>query len=205
MFGAACLATQSISSLVALGSTGCDITYTNFTITFNNFSATGSALTGNADRDMNGAVGGNPLIGLGGFTFTNPTVGNFPSTFTLGYQATIGNCTVGFTCSLTGYAEQAFIVPSTSGAVVTVTENAGPTPVTLNVGNQTSTQFPAFTVPSVTKVISYNGQSTLISDESDVFGTAATAVPEPIGLSMIGIGLLGLGFLRRTRKVKDIS
>jgi len=203
MFGAACVATQSIAALVALGATGCDITYTDFTITFSNFSATGSATTGQADRDMNNAVGGNPLIGLGGFTFTNPIVGNFNGVFTLGYTATINGCAVGFTCALTGYAEQVFIVPTTSGAVVTITETAGPSPVTLNVGNQTSTQFPAFSVASLSKAASYNGQTTLISFESDVFGTATSNVPEPLSLSLVGSALLALGVLGRKRMLRS--
>jgi hypothetical protein len=199
MFGAPCAATQSVATLIGLGATGCDITYADFTITFSNFTATGSALTGQADRDMNIAVGGNPLNGLGGFTFTNPTTGNFPTAFTLGYTAAINSCAVGFSCALTGYAEQAFIVPSTSGAVVTVTESAGPSPVTLNDGNQTSTQFPAFSVPGVTKMASYNGSTTLISLESDVFGSATTATPEPFSLCLVGSGLIALGVLRRKK------
>jgi hypothetical protein len=203
LIGAPCAATQSIASLIGLGATGCDINYLDFTITFSNFNATGSALTGQADRDMNIAVGGNPLVGLGGFTFTNPTVGNFPTAFTLGYTATINGCAATFTCALTGYAEQTFIVPNTSGAVVMVMESAGPSPVTLNVGNQTSTQFPAFSVPSVIKMASYNGVTTLISFESDVFGTATTAIPEPLGLSMVGFGLVALGVWRRQRSVRD--
>lgn len=200
MFGAPCGATQTVASLLA---SGCEIGYANFTIVFSNFVATGSATTANGDRSMTGAVGGNPLIGLGGFTFTNPA-GNFPSAFTLGYTASLTGCTAGFTCAFTGYVEQTLIAPSSSGASVSVVESAGASPVVLNSGFQTSTQFPAFSVPTVTKLATFNGQSGLLSFESSVFATAtATAIPEPLSLSLMGTGLIALGILGRKRVFRD--
>ena len=69
------------------------------------------------------------------------------------------------------------------------------------IGSQTNTQFPAFSSPTETKVATYNGVSTLISFESDVFGTASTGVPEPLSLSLVGAGLIALGVLGRKKLV----
>ena len=196
MFGAAC-ANTTVATLTGAGF-NCFIQYADFQITFSNFAATGSATTANANVDQTLAVGGNPAIGLGGFSFT----GNFTSAFTLGYTATIGNCLAGFSCALTGYVEQVLITPNTSTASVSVVEGAGPSPVVLNYNNQTSSQFQIFSVASTTKAATYNGNTGLISYESQVFGTATSGVPEPMTLSMMGIGLLGLGLMRRRQMGK---
>ena len=46
------------------------------------------------------------------------------------------------------------------------------------------------------------GGNPLISYESGVFSTPASAVPEPVTLSLLGFGLIGLGALGR-KKSRD--
>ncbi len=190
----ACLASTTVAALVALGAGGADIVFTNDTVNFNNFNSSGSASGASANLDFSNGSG------LGGYTFVG-SGGSFIGAFVLGYTATITSCDVNFACTISGRVEQS-LIPN-GGATITITESAGATPAILNIGSQTSITSGLNLGPALTKSASYDGTTTLISYESDIFQTAtSTAVPEPVSISMIGVGLVGLGLLGRRRAKK---
>ncbi|MGH7866951.1 MAG: PEP-CTERM sorting domain-containing protein [Candidatus Dormibacteraceae bacterium] len=185
MFGSACLSSTTVAALTLAGS--CDVTMNGDIITFSAFSGTGSLATANATLDLS------LIAGQTGFQFTDST-GAFSGVGTLSYTATVksGSCISG-SCFISGVFEQAAFTPNGSGGIVTLAESSG-SPANLTFSNQTDSLSGSLNVQTLTKTLSYNGVPILTNLQSDVF---TTTTPEPMTLSLMGFGLLGLGLMRR--------
>jgi len=194
MFGAACLSSTTAAALVALGAGGCDVVMNGDTITFSNFGATGSFSGTTATLDL--SIG----VGQVGFQFSIPGASLPATTGVLSYTATIksGSCLTG-ACSINGVFEQAAFTPQSSTGTVTFVESAG-SPATLTASSQTDGLAGTINVQQLVKTsMTYNGGATLTNFQSDIY---TSTVPEPMTLSMMGIGLLGLGLMRRRQMGK---
>jgi len=195
-------ANTTLSALIALGSgdgNGCTVDDK----LFNNFfwsslgGVTADTVTANLDK--------NTSTQTYGWTFSS-LAGSFTNNFSLMYTVSVipANCA---TCLITSTAEQMFAATApgaTQTQAISVAMSSGPSPVLLNnlsFGNNTNgTSFAGVT--TFTKMVMATGLSAsqpLTSFESDV---RETAVPEPMTLSMMGLGLLGLGLARRRQQAK---
>jgi hypothetical protein len=178
---------------------GCTATFSNYTVTFSNFTA-----------EANGAsiflnqVDFNSGAGITGFQFTGASGTALPSFSTLGFTVTTSNCTVPLTCSVVGVYEQGSFLQFGNGAgVVTVTETAGVSPITLTPASSTFGPSGTGAVTSITESASYDGNNTLGNFETDFYTQAVNnTVPEPTTMLLLGTGLLGFGFIKKRRSAR---
>jgi len=125
---------------------------------------------------------------------------NFTSNFTLGYTVSIdtGVCA---SCRITSAIEQ--IIPGQNPpGTQAISVNEGGI-ATVNIDNS-QTDFSKLSggagvgaLLSLTKTATSSGLSATASIESFESLVRQTAVPEPMTLSLMGVGLLGLGLLRK--------
>ncbi len=182
---------------LAAVSGGCTDTFTNYTITFSNFTA-----DANGSNIVLNQVDFNNFFGIAGFQFVG-SAGGVPSFTTLGYTATISNCTLNFFCGVDGVYQQAsFVQQGNSAGTVTTTETAGQGTITLTPASSTFGPSNFSGVTSITQSSAYDGNNVLGNLESDFYTEGFnTTVPEPTTSLLMGGGLLGLGLLgRRLRR-----
>ena len=196
-------ADTTLSALIALGSgtgNGCTIDDK----IFNNFSYTPGAAAPNATQ-----VDANLLFDTTAMTYGwefAPITGGFIGNFVLGFTVAIDEtkCPVPGACTDVNAEHQIFpgTAPSGTQAMSVVdTSNGSPASQTISLNNLTlaGTIGEAFFsgTTSVTTVATSSGISAaqpLLSYQTRV---TEQVVPEPTAASLIGIGLLSLGFVRR--------
>jgi hypothetical protein len=198
-YGTAC----NVGSLYSADAPSCTETLTNVdgsgasvTLTF-----TSLVNTGTDAADIFANLDSNSAIGLAGFTWTD-TNGSFSQvgSTSLGFTATITGCSAGFACAITGYDDQVLIP---SGSAADADSATGVSNYNLNIGSQTALQLGTVNLQTATKLSTYNGLATQISDESDVQVSAvSTSVPEPATLGLVGLALLGAGVMQRRRSAR---
>jgi hypothetical protein len=201
-------ADTSLSALIALGSgpgNGCTVDDK----VFNNFSYTPGAGAPGASS-VTAQLEANTGTLTYGWLFGSLT-GAFGGNFALGYTVTVDPAldpALCPTCTITSTESQMFpgtAPPSTQA--FSIAESAGPTPVLLDnltFGGNTNGSLISPGVTTLTTLATSSGITRLqpiLSLEMDV-RQSSTVIPEPAMLPLMGIGLLGLGFLRRHRAHK---
>ena len=216
---APCAVNGTLTTYVGYGSAGCDYStynFSNFTLNtgYINFGSGNIAIDPNnitlsPTTTPGGAVGFNINTGyytvltlgslVGGNTVTNGTQTdiNISYTITGGSQFLVltQNATVTGTGSAASVAEQAFLGNTAGGTLLgSGTVNAANPSTVISLGGIYST---------ITVVKDINAQlgSGANADVHQSGILNATVVPEPMTMSLLGVGLLGLGFFgRRLRK-----
>lgn len=205
----ACLTTETLSSLIALGSGGCEIgdkVYNNFSYSPGTGGADPTAAQVNVGVDNQTGIFQTGLqFGTSGPVWTDPT-------FTVGYTVTVDPTAcasiygAGDTCQVADsqLAFQGALAGSSNTAGIEATfSGASPGSVSVNdltVGSNVN-QI-AFSPDWTTSTISIGGTGASVTYPIDSFGLdiyqqVTSAVPEPATLGLVGCSLLGLGMLRR--------
>jgi len=216
MFANTCAADLAVTGTLQnlISDTSCTVAFTNMTLTFSNFSLSGTSDVITASDD-----GGGSLIN-GGFTFTDQTStsGLVPGTV-IGYTVSITTCNAGWTCTLTGYNDQGnfpFISGTNTGQLVftyTYNPNTGQTPTstTLNQSNTTlnnnTLYVQGISPDTVSASVAYSltgsaGEATQITDDVYISNTYNATVPEPTTFVLMGAGLGLVGLLRRRKSAR---
>jgi hypothetical protein len=203
----ACLTTASLSSLIALGSGGCEIAdkiFTNFS--YSAGAGNPSALETNVGVDNATGIFQTGLqFGSSAGVWTNPN-------FTLGFTITVdpAACATiyggGDTCAI--HAAQlafqgALANSSNTAALVASFSGASPGSVSVNdltTGANVNQLFFSSNWMTANVVITGSGTSSTFPIDSfglDFYQQVSSAVPEPATLALIGGGLFALGMLRR--------
>ena len=148
---------------------------------------------------------------LMGFTY-NYVGGTLPGGtvgWTATFDATAGvGCPVLSTCGLVGTASQIHVfVPNPAVVNNTFTGGfAGTNSVNGSslAAQSVQTSFTMVSAPtSVVYLANYNGLGNLSSFETDMVTASTSAVPESASLVILGTGLLGLGFIKRSRNKRS--
>jgi hypothetical protein len=196
----------TLATLIALGSgagNGCTIDDK----LYNNFNYTPGA-GAPAATAVNAAVDENLATLLSGWTFTSAT-GSFNGNFVLGFTVTVvpGPPCPSAPCTITSTAEQMFPGTTPPGNQAIAVAYTAPAEPGVNLNNLTfggNTGGSAFAgISTLTKTATTSGITAaqpIISWESDVHETPASAVPEPVTLMAMGTGLLALSFLCSRRR-----
>ena len=157
-----------------------------------------------AAAQVNAAIDESAPSLLTGFTFT-AAGGSFMGNFFLGFTILVIPDTppCPATCLITSTFEQlnAGQLPPTPQSVTVAYSPGTIAPISLNnltfAGNTGGATFAGITAMSKNvSTVGISATSPLISFESDIH---ETVIPEPVTLSLMGAGLLALGFLRRRR------
>jgi hypothetical protein len=200
---AACSLSTTVSALIALGSTGCQIDdklYDNFSYTPGVGAPVASLVIANEDE--------NAAIFLTGWTFTSSS-GSFNGNFSLGFTVAVitsgaGSCP---TCVIVSDTEQINAGTTAPGPQTTsVVLTPGGTTALNNttVGSETGqTMFSpgVIVLGKLATTSGLSGAAPLVSFESDIHENMSSTVPEPTTLALMGAGLLGFALrLRRARK-----
>ena len=202
---AACSLSTTISALIALGSTGCQIDdklYDNFSYTPQAGAPVASLVIANEDE--------NAAVFLTGWTFTSST-GSFNGNFSIGFTVSVvttgaGSCPTCLIVSDTEQINSGTTAPGPQAIGVVLTPGGTTSLNNTTVGNETGQSVYSPGITTLTKLGTTAGLATatpLVSFESDIHENMAvtSGVPEPTTLALMGAGLLGLAFLqRRVRK-----
>jgi hypothetical protein len=201
-----CLTTASLSSLIALGSGGCEIgdkVYNNFTYSTGAGNPTSAQVNVGVDNQT-GILQTGLQFGTSAGVWTNPG-------FTIGYTITVdpAQCVIlygaGNTCAVRAsqLAFQGALAGATNTAALTATfSGASPGSLSVNdlaTGNNVNQNAfaPFWTTSDI--VITGSGNSTTFPIDSfglDVYQQVTSSVPEPATVGLVGGVLLGLGALR---------
>ncbi len=196
-FGATACTTGTLASYAALTTTGCengDKIFSNFVYTPGSGDPTAGSVSISLDN--------NPGISLFGLQFGSPAPG-FVSNFMLTYTITIDQtaCHALFSagdCSMIAAqgSFQGALAPNSAALTDTL---SGATTVSLNdLATNNNTQQQSFLGVTATNVtIQSSGLTASAPINSFGLDVYQTAVPEPMTLSLMGAGLLGLGLLRK--------
>lgn len=172
----------------------------NDTLTLSNISGAAATLTFIVDPNTVGGAPPPDNINLGNFTLvctTCSTLASGTTSTTFGsftFDLVITDVTDGATGTFAGTSTGGLVYSDASG----ITINWSPLQVGPGTNNATSGNFSTtyFTVVSALEIVAPD--SGAVPGQSTVQGTLdSSATPEPAALSLIGGGLLGLGFFRR--------
>jgi len=181
--------TTNVTTLGTLVCAGSGESFSNFTVT-----STGSATVGLSSMTFD-AVSGIVVVQF------NPNPVTVPQDITLGYLITgpttgidfnvLGTPLSGITFSEIACSTQ--LCAGQNNVIYGNISNSGPV----------QTNFAAFLTTQtsvwIKKDINFNSAGSVLTDFTD---SSHTPVPEPMTLSMMGIGLLGLGLARRRQQAK---
>jgi hypothetical protein len=214
---AAALVLVSSSAFATAISSGQDRTAGQVTVNingifFSNFATTGpdtGAYAGNTtvtQGNLNGAVNLAPNISNWA-TFSGTASGTIifdlkTLSLGIGSNADCGSNTVGNVCTPTGSpitlsqiaTNTVSLSLSGNGIAYTGTSGSGSTPTIVSFTTQNN--MPGTITGILAAVLSENGFTESVSATY----TSASSVPEPMTVSMLGIGLVGLGLFSRRRK-----
>jgi hypothetical protein len=172
---------------------------------YNNFSYSGGPGAPPSASFVLAHLDDNPPTLTTGWTFTS-LLGAFEGNFELGFNVTV-MISVCPTCTIISAAEQIFPGTAPPGPqAMSINMSAGiPNVVMLNNvtfgGNTGGNLIPGvLTLSKVAMSSGLDATDPILSFESDV--RQINTIPEPVTLSLTGIGLLGLSFIGRRRAQK---
>jgi hypothetical protein len=171
---------------------------------FNNFSYSPSGGGAPPAIDVEAHLDLNPATLTAGWSFTSAT-GAFDGNFDLGFSVAVIPAVCPF-CTIVSAIEQ-ILAPTvgplqTQAVLVALTPGGSNNPVKLDTQNFGDLSNGSNYAPGVLAVVKaastsgIDGTHPLISFESSV---NQSAIPEPVTLSLMGMGLLGLSFIRWRR------
>jgi hypothetical protein len=179
--------TGDVTTLGTVACTGSGESFSNFTVT-----ATGAATVGLSSMTYNADTG---IVLL---TF-NPTPSTYPLDIVLGYKITgpingIDFTVIGTPVSGITFTELACSTQLCNGEGNVLFGNIGNA-----LGTSDSASFATQSSVWIKKDINFNSSLSRLTDFTD---SSHVPVPEPMTLSMMGVGLLGLGLMRRRQAGK---
>jgi hypothetical protein len=196
-----CVANGTLASYITLGTTGCEIGDK----VFSNFAYTGA--TGTDPTSSQILVGNDFLQGIMEFGLqfqssgTTWTVPGFAISYTIAVDQTA--CQTLYSsgaCSMFA-AQGSFqgqLAPNAAALTMVLTPGTTINLDDLSTGDNTQQKFFTNTT-STNVVITGTGASNSAPINSIGLDVYQTAVPEPVSMSLTGLGLLGLGFFGRRR------